>query len=201
MSVSTTRREFEGEEMSSLLGRASPRGVSPVVASSDPSSAVLTLTRAELLALQREFLDAYLRSQSAPPALQGMAASLENSWPAPDVVGGFLPIRADAGPLPLSGSSVTTSRLLHVLAPAPVPLDPLVSVFPIHEVTTLMEGWKRHIPLSNLTNLKRSLAEKSGNTLTNTLVFGPGGLEIQPVVSGSSAEESLTIEEFRFPFT
>ncbi|KAF8868926.1 hypothetical protein BD779DRAFT_1682873 [Infundibulicybe gibba] len=59
-----------------------------------------------------------------------------------------------------------------------------------------MEGWKCHILLSNLTNLKHSLAEKSGNTLANTLVFGPGGLEIQPVVASSSAEESLTIEEF-----
>ncbi|KAF8896625.1 hypothetical protein BD779DRAFT_1466530 [Infundibulicybe gibba] len=188
---------------------ASPRGFNPpgpsplgrpqvgVRGVRDPSAAqVFSLTQADICLLQQDYLDAYLRSHSAPPAVPSVPAAAPSFRPLPDTAGGFYPAPTSALPIPMSGASAVTSRPHHILSTAPEQLNPLESVYPIHEVHILMEGWRRHLPLGNLTNRKRSFAEKSGNTLTNTLVFGPGGLEIQPLSSHPSAEESLTMEEF-----
>ncbi|KAF8874128.1 hypothetical protein BD779DRAFT_1678870 [Infundibulicybe gibba] len=223
-----------------------PHGPSPLarspVASLPPSTpagpapAVPTfnLTQAEIVALQHNFLEAYLRSRSAPPLPRAEVPALSGGLLFLSVLGrgglaalvpripAYLPlyhafrclIRLDlrslpgpsgvvlpsvappTGLRPLSGATAVTTRPLHVLATNPVLLDPLASVYPIHEVTILTEGWRRHLSLANLTIRKRSLADRSGNAVTNTLVFGPNGLEIQPVSASPAAEESLTMEEF-----
>jgi hypothetical protein len=69
-------------------------------------------------------------------------------------------------------------------------------VHPIAEVTILQEGWKRHLPISNLTNKKRSLADRSANLPNNTLVVRPNSLEIQPLHTSPAAETALSLEEF-----
>jgi hypothetical protein len=96
----------------------------------------------------------------------------------------------------LSGSSVVTSRPNHILCTHPSQLDPNSRVHPIAEVIILQEGWKRHLPISNLTNRKCSLADRSANLPNNALVVGPRGLEIQSLHTNPANEAALNLEEF-----